>query len=779
MRDLLTLGPDHPPEDGTAPSAGHSQAGHSRPTPARARRFGDRRRRGSALIAILVIMVSVGLLIAGLSVYQAYFLRTIQGRGVESQNRSSSEGLARILVERLVAQGALNLGVLDAATVARMNDTLRVGGVLDSLATTLGEAITIDRDSTRYVLVQATDPASVTASSLRPLPSEGRTLQVTSDMPRRGFRTPPEPAGMLGVRVADVMVKAVVRSRRQSVTTSTAVVAFYKVPPWQHAFYSNADTTDLTPGTGTTAVVNGPVWTDGLLRAGPNGSGLTRVAGPVYATGGMLSDPSTLAVLTDGGYVGFGNNNMTRWNVQAGYPLGVPGVQTLYQGRVRIGGAVGAPLALGRDQNFYRGGRGECSDMQLNWPYVIPQRPDYIACNNTASYLPTAQMLSTNVANAAYGLTLGADAPAGYTSTLRGAISYWTYFPCVNPAGTPGGDRAGGTNIAFQADCGGEVAGARLWRGILADVRREAPVAADVPAGGARAQFTTLRLASNVFGYVVNLAPTAGLVPATGRGAFLSFRQAVDPRARPGQEGVVLRNGACLAGPLTIHSQDPVYVVGDFNLPCSRGAGLPATSMPALIDAPLVTVLPGEAGVQMLDTVGTTSRWDAPLGGRPWVMRAYGDVNGEVAVNAVIRARYQSGTVFNSAVQQVPSVLGDWGRVTLRVRGAIDAQQAGLYRTDGTVVHPNLYVWSNVQANSVQPGAVIQPQQRVVTFETALLTPSFQPPGSWMSGNIPTVPADGAWPGSTRTRARQANAWWGGYSLARLSGGYVTSPGLH
>ena len=86
------------------------------------------------------------------------------------------------------------------------------------------------------------------------------------------------------------------------------------------------------------------------------------------------------------------------------------------------------------------------------------------------------------------------------------------------------------------------------------------------------------------YGYVIDLA-----VLGQVRGGLLSIRKTSNGAATNNpsgwQEVLVLKNASVLYGNLTIHSELPVYIAGNFNSYASR---------PAMIQAPLVTMLPAD-----------------------------------------------------------------------------------------------------------------------------------------------------------------------------------------
>jgi hypothetical protein len=233
------------------------------------------------------------------------------------------------------------------------------------------------------------------------------------------------------------------------------------------------------------------------------------------------------------------------------------------------------------------------------------------------------------------------------------------------------------------------------------------------------------------------------------------FSSAADPDGA--REVLLVRNARRLAGPLTIHSQLPVVLVGSFNVEESR---------PALIIAPRITVLPNEAD----DQLRTSAVWDSVAPSGSTAARALPlTALSNVTIYAMLRTGAcgrVGGVDFGGAWHAAPAVLGDWSRAGLRVVGSVEvADESAL----GPSHCARWGAWSSASGT-------VQPRSREVLFDPRLLHPAFQPPGSWTSLNVPSPSAAGA---PSRTPARQAHAIGGTVALRQVaptSGGPFTPP---
>jgi hypothetical protein len=298
----------------------------------------------------------------------------------------------------------------------------------------------------------------------------------------------------------------------------------------------------------------------------------------------------------------------------------------------------------------------------------------------------------------------------------------------------------------------------RLWKGLLFDPRREPRCTATV-AGNV---YQTHRCPSNTFGWLLDLA---ALPPVAG-GLVHVRAAATDPpgRASAGaQEALVIRNAEQLAGPLTIVSDLPVFVVGSLNTarhPSWRGPP------PLMIDAPRITLLPGEADAALGLAPGATgwaSVWDlvAPAGSTtPSALPLVAASN--ATLYAVLRTRvcgrpggvYQGGTI-----DQAPAVLGDWSAAEVRVVGAVEQSE------DTGLTAAQCQWWGSGYGSAADGSAWQVPGSRTILYDPRLQHPGFVVPGSFLAANLPAGGVPGA---ALRDGTRQARAT-GGYGVLRIT----------
>jgi hypothetical protein len=372
-------------------------------------------------------------------------------------------------------------------------------------------------------------------------------------------------------------------------------------------------------------------------------------------------------------------------------------------------------------------GSGECLDFDPTG-----------ACAGAAAYHPSLRVRGSTRAvayscGAGYGGASCAPALAALT---------WTPWPFGADPGSAAPDPA---------------SPGRLWHGLYPDPRAAGRCTATV----AGSTWRTFRCPTNPWGWTLD----AGALPVLPGGVLSiarskGFPLGADPNEA--REVLLIRGGRRLAGPLTIHSQLPVVIVGSFNV---------ETPKPALIIAPRITVLPNEAD----DQLRTTAVWDsvAATGGSvPRALPLMAASN--VTIYAVLRMG-ACGTVggqdFGGVWRGAPAVVGDWSRAGLRIVGAVEV-------TDESSAGAAWCGRWGAALNSPQPSgtASLQPRSREVLFDARLLYPAFQPPGSWSAANVPTPSAAGA---PSRTPARQAHATGGTVALrliAPTSGGPFTLP---
>lgn len=204
----------------------------------------------------------------------------------------------------------------------------------------------------------------------------------------------------------------------------------------------------------------------------------------------------------------------------------------------------------------------------------------------------------------------------------------------------------------------------------------------------------------------------------------------------------MIRNARALMGPLTIHTNLPTFIAGSFN---------DVSRVPAMIDAPMVSVLPADFESQ----AATREVWDdvPPRGIRP--LRSAN----RHRIHAIVRADYPlsgEGNYYGGTVENLPRVMGDFSSASVEVYGAVEGRAQS---AEGGAIHSAFLPYGTEPL----PVATRQPYRRIVSYNRDLIYPDYQPPGSWSPLNFPV---DGDIAG--RTQERQANAL-GGITMIRLT----------
>jgi hypothetical protein len=667
------------------------------------------RERGSALIWVLGFIVVLGTVIAGTQLVARMAERELYARAELSHVEIAAASAVEALTDQLRALVARRLGNVGPADLAAL-------GVPADLQTT-GATVRLDTAETGVRIVEVRD--------WEVIPHDERILDAWTHQPRVSWDVLPDVGGSVAARTIEIEVYATAHGPREGRRMATRRLAVSVVAPHQHALYTQGDAEIVGEGPG--GLVGGPVRVDGTAWFGAGGY-------PVHYVGGIEARDGISAAAPRHVVMG------------ATYPAGAPAIASLtragseaspggmlapWQGRVRIGPAVGGSLSPGRMQTASVAGSGECPDFEG-------------ACFGRGSFRPAITLRRTHAGrDSTFSVACGEayrDDPGRCAQTAGApAIRYAPWpFAAAQPPGF----------AAADPDQPG-----RIWRGLFPDFRREGACDASALVGR---PYRTFRCPTNAYGFVVEGSRLDSVY-----GGVIVVRRATGqaPGADPSAEVVLIRDAAMLKGPLTLVSEVPVVIWGSFNV---------ANPRPAMISAPRVTVMPNETQTQFRESF----RWDVAPGENDGAARvAPVQARSSVTVFAVLRTGYCrtiGGAYFGGSWEGIPAAAGDWGRAALRVNGAVEGY-------DQTSAGPAACADYWAPFNAAQPGGVrsVPPFQRSVLFNRRLLHPDGQPPGSYRWENFPAV---GAIPGApTRTRERQRDAW-GGITVLRLVQDLSTMP---
>lgn len=656
-------------------------------------RLRSRASNGFALVSVVVAVVIV-LAVSGL----VFRHSVTQKRVIGAQDRLavgdfSAESLARIMLDRLVARAADNLGVIDSTDIAALNAEIPTLPV--------PQGVRIDLSATRYTL------AAVYNQDV--IPYDQEPLRVITDQPRTDYDVVPDVAGVTAARTVEVMMVATVDGTGNANRSAVTRAAISKVLPYQRAIHSAGDM-EICVSSGSQLLIDGRVRAEGELLSTCGGT--RYIVGEVNAMQGIEVDEAS------GGshYLRTGEGDIALASItREDVSRNVGGTIAQYRGRVKVGAGLGERMIGGAFQNAMVAGSGECPDFDG-------------ACGGRGNYYPSITISKANPATTSTFNVVCGDAykrkgdPAGCVAQTTAAVRYVAYpFSGVTPNGTARIDPSTGT----------------YWQGLFPDPRRQDRCVATVDGN----DVNTYRCDTAPYGYVIDLA-----VLGRVEGGLLSIRKTDNGAAtyNPSgyQEVVVLENADVLYGGLTVHSELPVYIAGSFNSYSPR---------PAMIDAPMVTVLPKNWD----DQIKERAVWDSTATVSPRPMRAIG----RTEVHSILRTRYSlsSGTnYFGGTVEAAPHVLGDWRNAEVLLSGAVEARP---WEPAAPEAYHNVHKAYNAIPATVAPR---QPKYRLVQFNKEFRSPDYQPPGSWSPENQPTAPGQ-----AVRSEERQRNAS-GGLSVVRL-----------
>ncbi|HET6230547.1 MAG TPA: hypothetical protein VFE05_10805 [Longimicrobiaceae bacterium] len=667
--------------------------------------------RGSALIGALLVMLLLAMLIGGAMLNLEAAERTRGAHAESSVLDAAGSSVIETMTERLRSRAALRLGALDAADVAELNAGVATLPTVDGA--------TVDPDGTGFRVVAVRE--------LDPVPDDAQPLDIWTDQPRLRYSAIPRPQGQTASRTIEIEMRVHVVGASGGQRTLTQTAAIARVAPYQYALYRSGGTPAELCAVGGPATVVGPVRIDGLAFFAGCPAAVT-LLGTLEARDGVQNDNPQSHILSEDGVL-----PLDTWS-RAAAETGGSALLGASLGHVRVVPAAGGTFEASRRQDASVAGTGECADRAA-------------ACGGNGYFAPGISVQRTSVgAGPGWAVTCGQayGFGTGCIPVVSGAMRYhpWPWAGAV-PAGIALPDPADPS---------------RLWKGLLFDPRREARCTATV----AGHVYETHRCPSNVYGWVLDL----GALPAVSGGMLYVRAASADPVGRfaaGAQEALVIRNAAHVAAPLTIVSDVPVFVVGSLNtVPAAAWRGPP----PLMVDAPRVTLLPGEADVQLglaPSTAGWASVWDlVPAQGETTASAVPLVASTNTTLYAVLRTDVcgrPGGVYQGGVVDQAPAVLGDWSGAEVRVVGAVEQTEVGNF-TAGACA------WSgNGYGTAVDGSPWRLPAARSILFDARLLYSGFVPPGSFLPVNVPPRGVLGA---AQREPTRQARAG-GGYGVMWLT----------
>lgn len=647
----------------------------------------DSRRPGIALVSAIVTMIVVAGVAAVVLRYTMTNRQSVEAHHEIATGDFSAESLVRLMSDRLISKAESKLGMLTPADIEELN--AEIPGL------PIPENVVLDVEATKYVLAGIEDGEII--------PYDQSPLGLIPDQPRANFDIQPDFGGVSAARTLEVVIIASVKQEPEGYRTAMTRLAVSKVLPYQRVVYT-AGPMEICASPGTEMVIQGRVWADGTLYSACEGS--RTFAGEIYAQDAIeVDDVGTHSIAVGVGHIPLTDLSADQARSNVGGTIAASG------GRVTIGAGYGGNLTSSIFQSDAVAGSGECPDFDG-------------ACGGASQYNPSVTISkSTPASSSSFDVTCGnaylrIGRPDLCESVIHNAVTYYTYpFTSTNPQ--PGWARKIPSTDQY-------------WNGLYPDYRREDRCNAVVAGDTIR----TWRCDTNSYGYVIDMSKLLKI-----EGGLLSIRKSTGGPAfaNPSgyQEIAYIRNADVLYAPLTIHSEIPVVIVGNFNVQAPK---------PAMIDAPLITVLPRNAEAQL----ATRALWDSVGVSVP--LRSAEPVH----VHAVLRSRYQptdGGNYYGGTIEQIPSVVGQWHNGALAVTGVIEARPWG----SEPMAYANHFRPYGAEAADVR---ITQPTRREIEFDDQLARIDRQPPGSWHWMNMPVGNA-------ARDAERQKYAY-GGYSVVRM-----------
>lgn len=664
-------------------------------------------RRGFTINGVLILI-----LVATLVLSTTVFLNVAEEQSAGAAARrahlaAAAEGVVAEMQERLLARAQQVSGSLRDADLADMN----ASAVLDI---PLGdERLEIDPSRTGWRVIEVREGERI--------PHDDVPLAAWTDQPRLSYAGIPPIGGLVAARTLVIAVYATVTDQGGAAYRVRRDLAVSQIPAHQFALYAAGDA-ELCSSATPNSSVSGPVRVDGTLLA-LSCAHIIRYTGGIDARDGIeVATPSSHFVVGSDGQLPLASISRSVAEEDPAAAL------TPWGGRVRVAAALGGAVGTGRLSTAAVAGSGECDD--------VPAAGS-LTCGGAARYFPSVQLQrASSRPGSKFTAVCGPAYEGEDCDDVLAAVSYLPWpFSGPQPPGFAASDPA---------------SPGLPWKGLLPDARREARCTATI--GGNT--FRTARCPTNLYGFVIDI----GAMPAVA-GGVLSIRRAsaqvAGANPSGAQEVVLLTNATTLAGPLTVHSEIPVYIQGSFNTAFSASYNGPP---PAKIHAPRIVVLPNEASAQLK----TSAVWDSvPRAGSTTPSAAPLRAESNVTVYAVLRSGYcrtREGQYFGGVWEGIPAVLGDWGSVGLRIVGAVEAAEA-----PSTSAGCAAFAAPLGATPSGTPTR--QPASRTILYDDRLLHPSFQPPGGWGYENA-AYSGPSAVPG--RTYARQVRATGGTVAVRRI-----------
>lgn len=652
-------------------------------------------RQGNILVTTVMLLVALSMASIALFTYHMLLERTIQARNSLSTSSFGAESVARVMSDHLLSLSSYKFSNLTQADL----DSLEVH--LDSITPPPG--LEISKSESGYTLV------ATAAGVFSPLQTSA--LETTTFIPRLSFLTPPVTEGEVASTTKTIRVQATVRSLAGGERRASMDIVLAEFQPHQYAIYTDGDSEICitAPGSGS---ISGKIRAEGNIRF--------YCAGNVDVSGDVLAYESIHAVESGKAYLHW-DGGSTKINTVSliGNESNLEASLQKWGGRLRLLGVTGGTLVSTQLQSDHSAGSGECPDFDS-------------ACAGNSNYFPSLTLQRTTTGSGLeYTATCGHAYNGSDCSTdIQSAVSYYPLpWTDASPAGMARLDPDNPT---------------LMWKGLFPDFRRESRCTAEVNDSTA---FRTFRCPTNPYGFIID----GSLLPSIP-GGLLSIRKWTNTNSNTNpsgyQEVVLIRNASSLPSALTIHSELPVYIMGSYNS---------VTSHAAMIDAPLITVMPASSESQLQ----SAALWDSTSFNIPRNLQA----RDRVKVHAVLRSPYYltGSNYYGGTVEHIPSVLGDWSNVSLEVYGALEG------RVSNATQYASAFYPTWTAPTEMRP---IPPVSRSILFDTALKNPGGTPPGSWLAENIPSSGA-----GGTRTRARQIHSS-GGDIVAYIKNFVTTaSPG--